>query len=73
MTYKGPFELSIMYDHHPDAESTTVFQRARILHTAKHMFTADWHTYEQVRSFFDTEITQAAFWNQLEGVQDGSR
>ncbi len=72
MDYKGPFELSIMYDHHPDAESTTVFQRARILHTAKHMFT-ELHTYEELRSFFDTEITQAAFWNELEGVQDGSR
>jgi len=72
MSYKGPFELSIMYDHHQDSESTTVFQRARILNTAKHMFT-ELNTYEELRSFFDTEITQAALWNQLEGVQDGSR
>lgn len=69
MSYKGPYELSIMYDHHQQSESTTVFQRARILHTAKHMFT-DLDTYEDIRLWFDKEITQASFWNELERIHN---
>ena len=55
-------KLNEMYDTHPMAEKTTIYQRARILNSAKHRFT-ELDTYEEIRLWIHKEIVEASINN----------
>jgi len=55
-------KLNEMYDNHKLAEHTTIFQRARILNSAKHRFT-QLDTYEEIRLWIHKEIVEASINN----------
>lgn len=50
-------KFNLIYDIHPLAEHTTIFQRARILNSAKHRFTE--LDYEEIRIWIHKEIVEA--------------
>ena len=52
-------KLNEMYDTHPMAEKTTIYQRARILNSAKHRFT-ELDTYDEIRQWFNDQIVEVA-------------
>ena len=53
------YKYNEFYDNHPMAEMTTIYQRARILNTAKYKFT-DLDNYEDIKQYFHLEIVECA-------------